>query len=100
MATRSDKAPARWRRPFLAWLDGIEAGWAIPTLLLGFVVLWTAFLKIAHLSGDLHPMFSKPGHSAGPLTGEAPSIRPSWDGWRARGPRSFRRATALSNCCR
>src|ERR1700738_121206 len=55
MATRSDKAPARWRRPFLAWLDGIEAGLAIPTLLLGFVVLWTAFLKIAYLSGDLHP---------------------------------------------
>lgn len=55
MAARSDAAPARWRKPFLVWLNGIEAGWAIPTLLLGFVVLWVAFLKIAYLSGDLHP---------------------------------------------
>src|SRR5258706_3582515 len=28
MAARSDISPARWRRPFLSWLDGIEAGWA------------------------------------------------------------------------
>src|SRR5437870_11905903 len=36
MAARSAAAPARWRRPFLVWLDGIEAGWAIPLLIVGF----------------------------------------------------------------
>jgi 4-amino-4-deoxy-L-arabinose transferase-like glycosyltransferase len=55
VAGRSDLAPARWRRPFLKWLDGTEAGWAIPLLLVSFVILWTAFLVIAYLSGDLHP---------------------------------------------
>lgn len=54
MAARSDLSPAQWRRPFLNWLDGIEAGWAIPILLLGFVVVWLAFLIIAYLGGDLH----------------------------------------------
>jgi hypothetical protein len=55
MAARSDLAPANWRRPFLQWLDGIEAGWAIPLLLVGFASAWMAFLMIAYLSGDLHP---------------------------------------------
>ena len=55
MAARSDISPARWRRPFLSWLDGIEAGWAIPLLLAGFVAVWMAFLVIAYLCGDLHP---------------------------------------------
>ena len=55
MAARSDAAPARWRRPFLAWLDGIEKGWAIPLLIVGFAALWLLFLVIAYLSGDLHP---------------------------------------------
>ena len=55
LAARSDVSPARWRRPFLAWLDGIEAGWAIPLLLIGFVALWLAFLAIAYFGGDLHP---------------------------------------------
>ena len=54
MAARSDLSPAQWRRPFLNWLDGIEAGWAIPLLLLGFIVVWLAFLIIAYLGGDLH----------------------------------------------
>ena len=54
MAARSAAAPARWRRPFLAWLDGIEAGWAIPLLIVGFAAIWTLFLFIAYLSGDLH----------------------------------------------
>ena len=54
MAARSDLSPAQWRRPFLNWLDGIEAGWAIPLLLLGFVVVWLTFLIIAYLGGDLH----------------------------------------------
>jgi Dolichyl-phosphate-mannose-protein mannosyltransferase len=55
MAARSDRSPARWRRPFLSWLDGIEAGWAIPLLLVGFIAVWVAFLIIAYLGGDLHP---------------------------------------------
>jgi 4-amino-4-deoxy-L-arabinose transferase-like glycosyltransferase len=36
-------------------MDGIEAGWAIPLLLIGFVAVWLAFLAIAYLGGDLHP---------------------------------------------
>jgi 4-amino-4-deoxy-L-arabinose transferase-like glycosyltransferase len=55
MAARSDAAPARWRRPFLTWLDGVEAGWAVPLLLAGFIAVWMAFLQIAYLSGDLYP---------------------------------------------
>jgi 4-amino-4-deoxy-L-arabinose transferase-like glycosyltransferase len=54
MAARSAATPARWRRPFLAWLDGVEAGWAIPLLIVGFAAVWTLFLIIAYLSGDLH----------------------------------------------
>jgi 4-amino-4-deoxy-L-arabinose transferase-like glycosyltransferase len=55
MAARSDLAPARWRQPLLKWLDGVERGWAIPLLLVGFVALWWAFLSIAYLETDLHP---------------------------------------------
>ncbi|TMJ52202.1 MAG: glycosyltransferase family 39 protein [Alphaproteobacteria bacterium] len=55
MAARSENSPARWRRPFLIWMDGIEAGWAIPLLLIGFIAVWLAFLVIAYLGGDLHP---------------------------------------------
>jgi 4-amino-4-deoxy-L-arabinose transferase-like glycosyltransferase len=55
MAKRSDAAPARWRRPLLAWLDGIEKGWGIPVLIVGFAAAWMLFLMIAYLSGDLHP---------------------------------------------
>lgn len=54
-AARSDLAPARWRRPFLEWLDGVEEGWAVPLLLAGFIAAWMAFLQIAYLSGALHP---------------------------------------------
>lgn len=54
MAARSDKSPERWRQPFLRLLDGIEAGWAVPLLLTGFVAVWMAFLVIAYLVGDLH----------------------------------------------
>ncbi len=36
-------------------MDGIEAGWAIPLLLFGFVAIWQAFLSIAYIGGDLHP---------------------------------------------
>jgi hypothetical protein len=55
MAERSDAAPAHWRRPFLKWLDGIEAGWGVPLLLVGLATVWMAFLLIAYLSDDLHP---------------------------------------------
>ena len=55
MAARSEISPARWRRPFLIWMDGIEAGWAIPLLLIGFIAVWLAFLATAYLGGDLHP---------------------------------------------
>src|SRR6202171_5188278 len=55
MAARSKTSPARWRRPFLSWLDGIEAGWAVPLLLIGFTAVWLVFLTIAYLDGDLHP---------------------------------------------
>jgi hypothetical protein len=54
LAARSDVSPARWRRPFLIWMDGIEAGWAIPLLLIGFIAVWLAFLVIAYVGGDLH----------------------------------------------
>ena len=53
MAARSDISPARWRKPFLIWLDGIEAGWAVPLLLVGFVAVWMAFLTIAYFGGLL-----------------------------------------------
>jgi 4-amino-4-deoxy-L-arabinose transferase-like glycosyltransferase len=55
MAARSKTSPARWRQPFLIWMDGVEAGWAIPLLLIGFVAVWQAYLSIAYLGGDLHP---------------------------------------------
>jgi hypothetical protein len=55
MAERSDRSPARWRRPFLQWLDGVEAGWAVPLLIAGFVALWTLYLVIAYAGGGLHP---------------------------------------------
>lgn len=55
IAKRSEASPARWRQPFLIWIDGVEAGWAIPCLLIGFVGIWQAFLAIAYVGGDLHP---------------------------------------------
>ncbi|MGY8708105.1 glycosyltransferase family 39 protein [Bradyrhizobium sp. 18BD] len=55
LAERSDRAPARWRRPFLRWLDGIEAGWAVPLLIACFVAIWTLYLVIAYAGGGLHP---------------------------------------------
>jgi 4-amino-4-deoxy-L-arabinose transferase-like glycosyltransferase len=54
MAARSAIAPARWRRPFLLWLDGIEKGWGIPLLIAGFAAIWLLFFIIAYQSGDLH----------------------------------------------
>jgi 4-amino-4-deoxy-L-arabinose transferase-like glycosyltransferase len=55
MAARSEISPASWRKPFLKFLDGVEAGWAIPLLLIGFVATWQAYLVIAYFGGDLHP---------------------------------------------
>ena len=53
-ASPSDIPPAAWRRPFSNWLDGIEPGWAIPLLLLGFAAAWVAYFVVAYLDGDLH----------------------------------------------
>ena len=38
----------------MKWLDGIETGWAIPLLIVGFAAAWLLFLLVAYLSGDLH----------------------------------------------
>ncbi len=54
MAARFDVSPMRWRRPFLHWMDRVEAGWAIPLLLIGFIAVWLAYLVIAYAGGDLH----------------------------------------------
>jgi hypothetical protein len=35
-------------------MDGVEAGWAIPLLLIGFVGVWIVFLVVAYAGGDLH----------------------------------------------
>jgi 4-amino-4-deoxy-L-arabinose transferase-like glycosyltransferase len=35
-------------------MDGVENGWAVPLLILGFVALWMAYLRIAYVGGDLH----------------------------------------------
>ncbi len=53
-AARSDAAPAPWRRPFLAWLDGIERGWGIPLLIFAFAAIWWLFLVVAYTGADLH----------------------------------------------
>lgn len=55
MAARSDANPARWRRPFIFWLSRIEAGWAVPLLVAGFVAVWTTYLTIAYWGSSLHP---------------------------------------------
>ncbi|MGJ4998564.1 glycosyltransferase family 39 protein [Bradyrhizobium sp. HKCCYLS3077] len=55
LADRSAGHPASWRRPFLRWLDGIEAGWAVPLLLACFVIVWTIYLCIAYAGAGLHP---------------------------------------------
>ncbi|CCD95903.1 conserved membrane hypothetical protein [Bradyrhizobium sp. ORS 375] len=55
VAARSDSDPAAWRRPLLRWLDGIQAGWAIPLLLVAFVAVWTIYLCIAYAGAGLHP---------------------------------------------
>jgi hypothetical protein len=44
-----------WCTPFETWLDGVEAGWAVPALLAGFVAVWMAFLVVAYINADLHP---------------------------------------------
>src|SRR6516225_3104376 len=52
---RAKISPTDWREPILCWMDGVEAGWAIPIFLVGFVAAWQAFLAIAYFGGDLHP---------------------------------------------
>jgi hypothetical protein len=53
-ALRAELAPLRWRNWLLNWMDGVEAGWAIPLLLSGFVAVWLTYLMIAYIGGDLH----------------------------------------------
>jgi Dolichyl-phosphate-mannose-protein mannosyltransferase len=53
-ALRAELSPPRWRNWLLVWMDGVEAGWAIPLLLSGFVAVWLAYLMIAYVGGDLH----------------------------------------------
>ena len=54
MAARSADSPARWRRPFLRLLDGVEKGWAIPAIIIAFAAIWLVFFIVAYLSNDLH----------------------------------------------
>lgn len=53
--TRAKISSADWRPAIRLWMDGVEAGWAVPLLLVGFVAVWQAFLSIAYVGGDLHP---------------------------------------------
>ena len=53
-AARPKVAETHWRRPFLVWMDGIEAGWAVPLLLVGFVGVWFVYMVLAYFDGDLH----------------------------------------------
>jgi 4-amino-4-deoxy-L-arabinose transferase-like glycosyltransferase len=55
MDARAGFSAGRWRLPLMRWMDGIEEGWAIPLMLVGFVAVWQAFLVIAYADGDLHP---------------------------------------------
>lgn len=57
MQLASDDFPrqAGWRRPFEAWLDGVEAGWAIPAFLVIFVAFWMVQFTITYINVDLHP---------------------------------------------
>lgn len=51
--SRRDKAI--WRKALETWLDGVEAGWAIPVLFAGFVAIWTVTLALAYWNAGLHP---------------------------------------------
>jgi 4-amino-4-deoxy-L-arabinose transferase-like glycosyltransferase len=55
MLAPSEVLVTHWRRPLLRWLDGIEAGWAIPLLLIGSTLVWLAVLTIANFNADLQP---------------------------------------------
>lgn len=93
MAERSDRSPARWRRPFIRWLDGVDAGWSVPLLLVCFVAVWTVYLLIAYAGSGLHPdvletwmlgrhfAWGNPKHPPlmGWITGAWTSIFPSTD---------------------
>jgi len=39
----------------LRWLDGVEAGWAVPLLIACFIAIWTLYLAIAYAGSGLHP---------------------------------------------
>lgn len=75
---------ARWRRPFDAWIGGIERGWGIPLALAMFVALWVAILHVAYLSGDLHPDTIE-AWSMGRTLAWGSNKHPPLMGWIARG---------------
>ena len=54
LAARPKLSSPDWRRPFLLWMDGVEAGWAVPLLLVGFVGVWFVYMTLAYANGDLH----------------------------------------------
>jgi len=54
LAARPKLSHADWRRPFLLWMDGVEAGWAVPLLIAGFVGVWFVYMVVAYYDGDLH----------------------------------------------
>lgn len=75
---------SRWRRPFERWLDGVEAGWAIPVLFIAFVASWTLFLVLAYEGGDLHPDVLE-AWSIGREFAWGNPKHPPLMGWMARG---------------
>jgi hypothetical protein len=55
VTARASFSLARWHRPLSTWFDGIEQGWAVPLLLIGFVAVWSVYFVVAYADGDLHP---------------------------------------------
>ncbi len=54
IAIESDSSVTRWRRALAIWIDAVDDGWAVPTLIIGFVAVWMAYFSIAYVGGDLH----------------------------------------------
>jgi hypothetical protein len=77
MAGRNVRTPRRHAGAgrFLPWLDGIEKGWGISGLIVGFAAAWMLFLMIAYLSGDLHPDVLETWSVGRSLPGATPNTR-------------------------
>jgi 4-amino-4-deoxy-L-arabinose transferase-like glycosyltransferase len=54
IAIEANGSVARWRRALDVWIDGVEDGWAVPALIVGFVAAWMIYFSIAYVGGDLH----------------------------------------------